>query len=189
LKPLCFERKILSQGELDGACFIYAIANAFLCLTGRRPTQHKWDKAIDVLPFKEDFLKGGTGTERCFDSETNMGDVVSNVLQQFSIGTKINKFEVSFYPKVNNKQDIFNLITYNALTIFCIDQEHWVVGSSFSKEEGILYITCSSQLTENSLYYEKSDNEFGRPYNAFFKNKILNCKGTVFQIIQKNANQ
>jgi len=49
--------------------------------------------------------------------------------------------------------------------------------------------TCSSQLTENSLYYEKTDNEFGRPYNAYFKKKALNCEGTVFQIIQRNANE
>jgi hypothetical protein len=183
MRPLCFERKILSQGEFDGACFIYAVANAFLCLTGKRPTQHKWDKAIDVLSFKKDFLKGGTGTERCFDEEIDMRAVISEMLQQLSKGTKGNfKFEVTFYDTVNNKNELYNLIKFNTVVLFCIDQEHWVVGSSFNQEDGILYITCSSQLLENSLYYEISDNKFGRPYNAFFKNKILNCKGTVFSI-------
>ena len=155
----------------------------FLCLTGRRPTQDKWDKAIDVLPLKEDFLKGGTGTGRCFEKKLDMRAVVSKMLQQLSMGEKDKfKFEVSFHANVNNKDELSSLIKYNAVVLFCIDQEHWVVGSSFNAEEGILHITCSSQLTENFLYYEISDNKFGRPYNAFFKNNELNCKGTVFLI-------
>lgn len=186
MKPLFPERKLLSQGELDGACFIYAIANAFICLTGKKPTQSNWDKAIDILPFKEDFLKGKIGTERYYENKINMTEVISNVVEQFSKYTKF-KFRVLPHDRMNQKKELCKLIKHNSLVLFCIDQEHWVIGSSFDKEDGILYISCSFQLIETPMYNEKSDKKFGRPYNAYTKRKNLNCKDTVFSIDLLNS--
>jgi hypothetical protein len=184
MKHLIKERKLVSQGEFDGACFLYAIANAFICLANIKPTQDKWDKAIDSLPFKEDFLKGKVGTGRCFEEKINMAEVVSNVLVQFSKSTKSTKFKfkVTLHEKITDKNELCGLISNNSLVLFCFDKEHWVIGSSCNKNKEILHISCSSQLTETSIYNEEDDKIFGRPYNALTKKKNLNCKGTVFSI-------
>lgn len=48
--------KILSQGEYDGGCFLYSAANAYRTLTGRKPTQKRWNEALKWIPFASDFI-------------------------------------------------------------------------------------------------------------------------------------
>ena len=185
MKQVKFERKIISQGEFDGACFLYAVANSFLSLTDKKPTQFKWDKAIDTLPFKEDFLKGNVGTERCFTEGVDMRSVVTNILIELSKQTKYS-FTVTYHKQISRLEELCTLINKDSLVLFCLDQEHWVIGSSFCADLQTLNIACSFQHIENSSYFEKTDNDFERPYNAYTKKKNLDCKGTVFSIALEN---
>ena len=187
MEQVKIERKIISQGELDGACLLYALANSFLSLTGKKPTQSKWDKAIDALPIKEDFLKGNVGTERYFKEnkgENNIRLVSENFLMGLSKQTKY-EFSVMYHNQITRSDELTPLINKDSVVLFCIDQEHWVVGSSYSADSKILNIACSFQYIENSSYFEKKDSTFERPYNAFTKRANLNCKGTVFSIALK----
>jgi len=178
------KRKIISQGELDGACFIYALANSFLSLTGKKPTQSKWDKAIDALQFKEDFLKGNVGTERCFKEEVDMRLISENFLKGLSKQTK-HEFSVAYHDQITRSDEMTPLIDKDSVILFCIDEEHWVVGSSYCEDLKTLNIACSFQYIENSCYFEKIDSTFDRPYNAYTRRVNLNCKGTVFSIALK----
>jgi hypothetical protein len=51
---------VYCQGFLDDACLLYALANAYKSLTGKRVTREHWKQAISQLPAPAAFL-GGPG--------------------------------------------------------------------------------------------------------------------------------
>lgn len=182
LEPI--KRRLLSQGEMDGACFLYAIANAFICLTNNRFEQPEWDNAIDQIPedYQADFLKG-VGTGNCLEDEIDLREVIKKVLKSFAKPTKT-KFEVRHHKKITAKVDVGKVINEKSVALFCYDVEHWVVGTAYDKQSKppVLYLACSAQLIEEGNSNETCDPVFKRPCNALTKKTGLNCKETVFQI-------
>ena len=181
MKPLKAERKILTQGELDGACYLYSLSNAYVCLTGKRPTQNNWDKTIDILPFQKDFLKSSVGTENCYKNNIDMKELTANFFKNLSCRSNLS-FDVVAHENIDDKESLGMLINDHTVSVFCMFQEHWVVGSSYDKKKDILRIACSYQLLENAPYIERLDELYNRPYNAITKRKNLGCKGTVFSV-------
>ena len=62
----------LAQGDLDGACYLYSIANSYFALTAKKITPAKWKASIRALPFKLDDFLSGQGTDiaqRIYDPE------------------------------------------------------------------------------------------------------------------------
>ena len=57
------DRRILSQGDCDSACFLYALANASIALTEQEVTSTNWSEAVDSLPRTRPFLRASTGTD------------------------------------------------------------------------------------------------------------------------------
>jgi hypothetical protein len=55
--------QIYFQGILDGACFLYAPANAYKALTGKRVPRDIWNQAITRVPDPAAFLGGPGATE------------------------------------------------------------------------------------------------------------------------------
>jgi len=137
-------RKILAQGDKDGACFLYSIANAYVALTGKTITRSKWTSAIRASPFKmEDFLSG-RGTEK-LDDNTEY-------------------FEVTSQWKLTRKS-LCTTITKNQVAITAINNgNHWICITDFENEK--FNIACSSKALDDILNYtENSSIEFKRTYN------------------------
>jgi len=170
---------------MDGACFLYAIANAFICLTNERPEETEWDNAIDQIPedYQADFLKGGVGTENCDEDEIDLQELIEKVLESFSKSTKT-EFEIKHHKKKTRKADVGKLIGEKSVALFCYLKDHWVVGTAYDKKTKppVLYIACSAQLAEEGNSSETCDPILRRPCNALTKEKGLKCKETVFQI-------
>jgi len=55
--------QIYFQGILDSACFLYASANAYKALTGKRVPRESWNQAITRVPDAAAFLGGPGATE------------------------------------------------------------------------------------------------------------------------------
>ena len=51
-------RTIHTQGDLDGACFLYAIANALTAPTGNSPDLKAWGSCVRELPHAVNFIDG-----------------------------------------------------------------------------------------------------------------------------------
>jgi hypothetical protein len=179
------KRRLLSQGEMDGACFLYAIANAFICLTGKRPQEGEWDNAIDQIPedYQADFLKGGVGTGNCLEDEINLREIIEKILKSFAKSTKT-AFKVKHHKKETRKVDVGKLINEKSVALFCFEDEHWVVGTVYDKNSKppVLYLACSAQLIEEGNSNETCDPILRRPCNGLTKKAGLKCEETVFQI-------
>ncbi len=65
------------QGFLDDACLLYALANAYKALTGKRVTREHWKRAITQLPDPAAFLGGPGATElRVGEDARLIGDIL-----------------------------------------------------------------------------------------------------------------
>ena len=79
-------RQIHTQGDFDGACFLYAIANAYTALTKSRPKYKDWDSGIGKIPHPVDFLRGCSGgtTQNYAKESALLGKAVDAMLTEIS---------------------------------------------------------------------------------------------------------
>ena len=178
--------KIYSQGDLNGACFLYSIANAYKALSNKDITKNAWSKAVKGVLFLEDFMDGTLGTERYNDNQM-FEDVVINMLNAFS--RKI-AFEVK-QVKCGNLASIKKLISEKSVAIFCYTVEenekeiinHWSCGVGFNDNTSEIQLACSSCEAEP----QKSE-KLLRWYNETRSNKNTTkvIKESVFQISIKS---
>ncbi len=61
------KRRIFAQGDLDGACFLYSIVNAYVALTGRAPDFERVCAAFSQVDHPADFLNASVGTTGRYD--------------------------------------------------------------------------------------------------------------------------
>ena len=194
IKPVT--RKLLSQGDRDGACFLYAIANAFTCLTNTQPGQADWDRVIDIFPEKNraDFLKGNIGTGILFDEfekgAFDLQNLIQRVLECFSASVVKNVYKIKYFEDITKKSDVGNLIDQKSVVLFCYLNEHWVVGTAYDPDTKppMLYVACSAQVNDEGNCIETCDPILNRPCNAFITQAGLGSKYTVFQITRLPSN-
>jgi hypothetical protein len=175
--------KIYSQGDLDGACFLYSIANAYKALTRKNVTSRAWSKALNSVLLLEDFMDSTVGTERYNDDALLFEAVINNMLGAFS--RKIS-FEVT-QVKCRNIASIKKLISEKAVVIFCYMVEkdgkeiinHWTCGVGLHDSPPGVQVACSSCDTE-----PQKDNKFSRWYNEIrsSNNVTTVLEESVFQI-------
>lgn len=176
---------ICSQGEYDGACFLYSITNAYKMLCGKRPTYKMWDKALEQVPFKEDFIVD-TGTFRYDDNMELYVHAAERMLNEFSrsqFSLKVNPF-----PEVKSKKNLEGLINGNSILVFCIDGKHWVAAVDIDNE--YIYLADSFRLiTEGVKYCEKVSSKLKRHYNHVKKLAPFNWfyNPSALQIVAENA--
>lgn len=60
-------RRISAQGDLDGACFLYSIVNAYAALTGGAPSFDNLCAALAQVEHPGDFLNPSVGTTGHYD--------------------------------------------------------------------------------------------------------------------------
>ncbi|MFQ2387905.1 hypothetical protein ACK32P_07475 [Aeromonas dhakensis] len=150
------ERKIKSQGDFDGACFLYSIANAVISLNGT-VTPESWSGAIHSLPKPQSFLRQDIGTQ-AFDDD---GGKLEIVAQNFLNSLSNYKFKVKLHQA--NRNGIQSLIDNNSVVIIG-NPEHWFVVTEVYND--IAFIACSDALNFlGEKYLEEFSTKFGHISN------------------------
>jgi len=177
--------KISPQGEYDGACFLYSVVNAYKALTGKNPTLKMWDKSVENIPFRNDFLIN-VGTYWYDDNMELYELAIQRMFEKFT-KNKI-AFEIKSFHEISSRKALEKLIGKNSVVILNIGSEHWVCGVDYNKEN--IFLADSYQLfSEVQKYSEMKSDKFERYYNS---NKTLSdiswlYNPSVLQIIIKNA--
>ena len=159
-------RKIISQGERDGACFLYSMANSVMALTGKILKQDVWNDLIGALGDATDFLRSDTGTLKIDADDQELTRFASLVLKHVS--PRRLKLEVDCGPRPtevsNALSDSTVLVVTNNWHWFCI----------VDSDEQYCYAACSAKLHENPLTYrEELSPKYCRIYNDAFPLKEL----------------
>ncbi len=163
-------RRIYSQGIFDGACFLYAIANAYTALTGRNVTTASWSKAIQHVPYLSDFLSGAVGTDRYRNDPDLLGFAVERMLGVLARGV---------HCRVEHREDstlegIAACISKKSVALFCINHstrqqpifDHWVCGVGVAPEPLAIKIACSWRYVATPQECkERRDLRYGRYFN------------------------
>jgi hypothetical protein len=150
--------KIYSQGELDGACFLYSIANAIRAVTGRAISQKDWRRAVESLPFRTNEFLSGYGT---------------GVLDQHP--TTLIAFAKSFAKSLRSTVAVELLLKLTvgklapamedgAILIVSINSgDHWVAIVEIA--DGMAFCACSWEINNRDPAYAERLSASGRVYN------------------------
>jgi hypothetical protein len=157
------KRNILSQGDRDGSCFLYSIANAVSLLIKKPISQPKWDVFTTTIPIRIDDFMNGNGTGRLEDNHT----IFEAVAKKLTDITKMS-FSVSSITNLTSVKNLQSELTENSVIITAIsDGDHWVAISD--SINSTVYMACSAEalrsLDNKHEYKEDITNKLRRPYN------------------------
>lgn len=174
------KRKILAQGDRDGACFLYSIANSHMALTKKQVTQKKWEESIAAIPFRVDDFLSGNGTLRLDDNVVYLEELCRDFLEkiqpdQFKITSK----------NANSDNSLRGLITHQQVAIVAINEGlHWV--SVVDADETYFHIACSAAALElGGEYTELKSDKFQRAYNLKLLFEDLKLWGNYALLIRR----
>ena len=170
-------RKILSQGDCDSACFLYALANASIALTeqpavGNKKWDGLWNKATDSLLATRPFLRACTGTAPWDDQNQCLEAIASKFLTAICKGrleVKLEELEeleeLTGFKKDAARERISSLVSETSVVVAANKYLWFVVVET---EGPKWYVACSAHLNEvGSAYKEDNSPKFNRPYNSF----------------------
>lgn len=169
-------RHILTQGDYDGACFLYALANAYKIITGKTPPCTAWDSGVKALKHADDFLGCCIGTTRHFSSGPQTLRVVAIMIEAFS--SKGPRVCWEHLPAVTAITEAASFIDRQAVVIFrykgatahIVDTDHWVCAVASNPKPFRLHLACSyrrlqDDRVQNKRYREQYHQELGRYSN------------------------
>ncbi len=181
------KREILSQGQFDGACLLYAIMNAYKTLTkGKTKTcEKKWYKLIENLPSVNSYLNGVGSGGIDLDLEQEIVVTKSIINNAFLLlGGKKHRLVVKQLKKIT---DLKKTKLKESVLIFCIInkglkstfhkrtiKDHWITVVSKDKES--CFIQCSYAIHDVNDYREINIDKSDRYYNDSFKVDNINGK-------------
>ena len=177
------KKKYLTQGDLDGACFLYSIANSVVALSGRKPTVKQWSKALKYIPFSTDFIDGDVGTVNYDENVSLYKFAIEQSITEYSPS---NDYEVKIYPQVSSIKEVDGLISDSSVVILNISGDHWVCVVSVDIENNRLLTACSDVMDRMYNYFEKPcdyNRFYNREYSLSEEDKIH--VPSVIQIILK----
>lgn len=153
-------RRLKSQGDLDGACFLYSIANAVISLNDT-VTAENWSSAISSLPKSRSFLRQDVGTLAFHDN----GEELERVAKRFLKSLSSNKFKVALHQ--GNRRSIERLIDENAVVIVS-NPEHWFVVTEVHHDT--VFAACSDTFNVHGHKHpEEPTPKFGHLSNLRMK--------------------
>lgn len=161
------KRNILAQGDRDGACFLYSIANAVGALTKGAITQAQWKNWIQSSPFcMNDFIKGD-GTKKIDSKHHHLGGLCSDLFDTLMKSSKKMNgcFEVEWINGLNSIKKLGAVLSPSKVLIMGINNdEHWVTIVDVDGKD--VFISCSAEaLNGVSEYFEKKSPKLNRFYN------------------------
>jgi hypothetical protein len=181
-------RRILSQGELDGACFVYALANACLALTGRRPNLAAASQAMSRLTWPGDLLDPAGGTTRRYGGSPGDLDRDADMFVRcLSDGRAIARRipgPVDF-PGVRmfTGSRAVVVLRYQGDSFFQDGMDHWAC--AVGAESGRILLACSNRLSRCALDFDYGEGSApeGRAWNdAISPGRARLVPGDFFQV-------
>ena len=152
-------RRILSQGDRDGACFLYGIANGIQALTNKPLSQGQWDKCIQQLPFRLDDFLSSLGTEKLDDNWLYFEAICNEFLRKLRMHAK-----VVTRSNIDSSEVIERVVSRRSAMLAAIgDGEHWVAIVDAKKEE--IYMACSATFGGKAPYSESRSPRLNRVFN------------------------
>jgi hypothetical protein len=161
--------QIYFQGFLDSACFLYAPANAYKALTGKRVTREHWNAAVSGLPDPARFLGGPGATELGHDEAVRL---IRDILGAFSDpGETFTLDKLSPAAGISDfcraiSSDSVVVFAYGGATEFQHPANHIVCGVATSDDLAQLHLACSAAFSSRHLqygeYFERHHAHLGR---------------------------
>lgn len=161
------KRHILSQGDLDGACFLYSVINAYITLTKRepgnqgwqKPFYNRWDRSTGFIPYLSDFFQCGTenehgGSGRYNDDSRLFAYTTEKILEQMCTEAEKNRFSVAIRQDANEPTSLSALVHESSVAIVCPNYEHWVVAVHFDANPCSVSVACSWKYHSFDEYRE-----------------------------------
>jgi hypothetical protein len=162
--------QVYFQGFLDDACFLYAHANAYKALTGKRVTREHWNRAVSGLPEPAAFLGGPGATQLSYDEAVRH---IEGILDAFS-----DPGETFRLDKLSPSAGVVDLcgavssdgvvvFGYGGHTEFLNPETHVVCGVAVSDgPPAVLHLACSAAFSSRYLrfgkYFERHHPHLGR---------------------------
>jgi hypothetical protein len=150
------KRHILAQGDLDGACFVYSLINAYVSLTARKPGNQgwdkrfydRWDRATAFIPHLTDFFRCGfenkySGTGRYKDDPRIFAYTTERVLDKISTEAESGQFKTIVHQDATTPKDLDDLIHSTSVALVCPESEHWVVCVQCDSAPYTVWVACS----------------------------------------------
>ena len=192
-------RTIHSQGDLDGACFLYSAANAYTALTGRSPDLARWARAIQKVPHPADFLDPTCGTTINYEQDPSLLGAALEMI--FGAVAKAGpRIDFTWHPEAAGLSDVADVIDgrsvalfrYHGNTRYARNMDHWVCGVAARRPRlgraGRVYVACSSRLIdafpESPYLYREREHRNGRRSNdvVILDDRAALVNGCVFQL-------
>lgn len=150
------QRKLFSQGDLDGACFLYALANAVVALTGVE-LKSRWPGAIQQVPKPEAFLRFDGGTA-VFDDDFS---TLLPVAEPF-VAALCRDVRVEIVSGVDRRR-LSQIANGDTVLAMC-NPDHWF--AVVEADETHAWVACSARLLEcGARYREFNSPRWKRPSN------------------------
>ena len=154
-------RHIFTQGDYDGACFLYALANSYKTITGKTPSCKAWDKGVRFLKHADDFLGCCIGTTEHFSAGSQILRAVAIMLDSFGSDGPVVRWK--HLPEVKELTEIASFIDrqgvvlfrYNGKTAHVGDIDHWVCGVSSTQKPFRLHLACSYRRVQDDRTQDK----------------------------------
>ena len=154
-------REILAQGDRDGACFLYSIANALGALACKSVDQDEWLEGIRALPFDlRDYL-AGNGTENLDTNQHYLEGFCQNFIEALGVDAKI-----TWHEGLKSAGELRNILSpFNVFIMAVDDDAHWVAIVDTDDKDAV-FIACSAEAL-NGMYSsnEEISSRYGRAYN------------------------
>jgi hypothetical protein len=126
-----------------------------------------WDKALNLVPFKEDFILS-VGTSKYDDNMALYVLAAERMLEIFSRDRF--SLKITAFPSVKSKKDLYKLLNENSIVVCCLANErfltgeHWVTAVYF--DDKFIYMADSFKLVDEGVkYWEKVSPKYQRYYN------------------------
>lgn len=155
------KRKILAQGDRDGACFLYSIANAVGALACKSVDRDEWLEGIRALPFDMRDYLAGSGTENLDTNQHYLEGFCQNFLVALGVKTKI-----TWHEGIKSTVELKNILSpYNVFIMAVYKNDHWVVIVDTDEKDSV-FIACSAEALDGTYpYNEEISSRYHRAYN------------------------
>ncbi|MDR3640553.1 MAG: hypothetical protein P4L39_04455 [Humidesulfovibrio sp.] len=145
------KRWIYAQGDLDGACFLYSIVNAFIALTHGELGFASICKAFGQVDFPGDFLNGEVGTTGHYDGNY---DMLRDNMQRVLAALGEARFQVSRIAGAFALSDVASKVGHDSVVVvrykgdskYAQNVDHWVCAVDCDPSRQLLHVACSIRL-------------------------------------------
>ncbi|MBU1039970.1 MAG: hypothetical protein KKF77_02575 [Proteobacteria bacterium] len=161
-------RRIYAQGDLDGACFLYSIVNAYAALRHEGPDFAAVSRAFAQVDHPADFLSGIVGTTGRYDLQYDLlEDNIRRVLAllgggTFTVRRIARAYQVDLLEELLGENSVV-VLRYMGSSKYLSDMDHWVCAVDYEPGGRTVHVACSTRLqracTGEACTYAETFNE------------------------------